>query len=116
MTLLAVAAPPFAAFTIFFCGMHSARHILRTVRYVGHERWGAMIIAAGLPIAAIFIAAVAALPLQSGLAIDGRIIRILFVGLAALTGPHMAIVERVRFKGWRSLEPEIRTSNSAHVS
>ena len=100
VTLLAVAAPPLAAFTIFFCGMHSARHIMRTVRYVGPGRRRDLLVTSTLPIAAICVVAIAALSLPSGLSIDTRIVRILFVGLAALTVPHMAIVERVRFAGW----------------
>ncbi|UDL93079.1 Brp/Blh family beta-carotene 15,15'-dioxygenase [Lichenihabitans sp. PAMC28606] len=100
VTLLATLAPPLPAFTIFFCGMHSARHILRTVYYVGAEHWRVLLLAGGLPIIGIIGMFAVALLLPSVVAIDARVIRIVFVGLAALTVPHMAIVERIRFAGW----------------
>jgi hypothetical protein len=35
--------------------------------------------------------------------VDDRLMRIMFVGLGALTVPHMALVERVRLSGWSDI-------------
>jgi Brp/Blh family beta-carotene 15,15'-monooxygenase len=37
--VLSFVAPPLLAFTLFFCGMHGARHILRAFRYSGRDSW-----------------------------------------------------------------------------
>ncbi|MEI6081887.1 MAG: Brp/Blh family beta-carotene 15,15'-dioxygenase [Verrucomicrobiota bacterium] len=100
VVLLSVAAPPLIAFTLFFCGMHSARHILRTIDYSGSVSRRLLALSALLPM--IGVVAVSALVwcFLKGKSLDERLIQIVFVGLAALTVPHMALVERVRFSGW----------------
>jgi len=102
--LLAILAPPLIAFTIFFCGMHSARHILRTADYARVKEPYILAAAGLLPMAGVFAALTVAWFFMSDIQIDQSVIQIVFVGLAALTVPHMALVERVRFSGWsRSL-------------
>jgi len=100
MTALLSVAPPLIGFTIFFCCMHSARHVLRTRDYslAGTLRhllriaaWPMLVTGAGVAI--IWW-------LSDGTPLDMRLAQLLFVGLAALTVPHMMIVERVRFTGW----------------
>lgn len=91
---------PLLGFTLFFCGMHSARHIIRSQNYAG--------------ISFLAVAKVSVLPMFSLAAIvalcwvflpqspvDARLIQFVFVGLAALTMPHMVLIERIRFSGWR---------------
>ncbi|MBY0504605.1 MAG: Brp/Blh family beta-carotene 15,15'-dioxygenase [Bryobacteraceae bacterium] len=96
---LAVLAPPLAAFAIFFCGMHSARHILRTVA-LSPDPPARVLGEALLPMLAALILFGAALWRLPGLSLDARVIQFLFVGLAALTVPHMLLVEQVRLTGW----------------
>lgn len=92
--------PPLIGFTLFFCAMHGARHVLRvrdyshagTLRYLLRIAAGPMIVTA----AAVAIA----WWLSDGTPLDMRLAQLLFVGLAALTVPHMIVVERVRLTGW----------------
>ena len=93
-------APPLIGFTLFFCGMHSARHVLRTRDYSRARtlrdlwriaRWPMLATAAGVAIA---------VGCSKGSPLDVRLAQVLFVGLAALTVPHMILVERVRLAGW----------------
>lgn len=98
--LLAVLAPPLFAFVVFFCGMHSARHIIRTIDYSGRSSPGLFLGAALLPMLGVLVASAVAWHFFESTPPDARIIQFVFVGLAALTVPHMALVERVRFTGW----------------
>ena len=100
VVLLSVAAPPLIAFTLFFCGMHSARHILRTIDYSGNFSSRLLALSAFLPMIGVLAISVGAWEFLKGKSLDERIVQIVFVGLAALTVPHMALVERVRFSGW----------------
>lgn len=106
MELLAVGAmttvaSPLAGFMVFFCGMHGARHILRTI---GRQDGGASggVLKAALP-PMLIVAAVVALflsvtPAQS---LEARVVKLIFVGLASVTVPHMLLVEPLRFHEWR---------------
>jgi hypothetical protein len=48
----------------------------------------------------VLIVSAAAWYFLKGVPLEARIIEIVFVGLAALTVPHMILVERVRISGW----------------
>lgn len=100
VALLCTLAPPLLAFTIFFCGMHSARHILRSFRYAGVSNLQLFAAAATVPMLGTFLAlAIGNWWLQDA-PLETRLIQLVFVTLAALTVPHMALIERVRFAGW----------------
>jgi beta-carotene 15,15'-dioxygenase len=100
VALLAVTAPPLIAFTVYFCSMHSARHIMRTFYYTEKSSLHIMIAAAIGPMAAVLLLSLGASVLLSDTPLDARLIQIVFIGLAALTVPHMALVEQVRISGW----------------
>lgn len=105
VSLLAVVAPPLLGFTVFFCLMHSARHALRTRAYAADMGWVALLKKAIAPMGACALAGVALWPALTGLTFETAVVRILFVALAALTVPHMVLIERVRLAGWKSSKP-----------
>ncbi|MFN5056955.1 MAG: Brp/Blh family beta-carotene 15,15'-dioxygenase [Verrucomicrobiota bacterium] len=98
--MLAFVAPPLLAFTLFFCGMHGARHILRAFRYSGRDSWRFLGLVALLPMIGVGLGSAAAWYFLQDAPLDARVVQIVFVGLAALTVPHMVLVERVRLAGW----------------
>jgi Brp/Blh family beta-carotene 15,15'-monooxygenase len=101
VSLLAIAAPPLLSFTVFFCVMHSARHALRTQAYAVNMPWVDLLKKATAPMAACALAGVLLWPTLAGLTFETAVVRILFVALAALTVPHMVLIERVRLAGWQ---------------
>lgn len=101
LTALAVIAPPLIAFTLFFCAMHGARHVIRTLHYAGEGATKTLWISAGLAVKAVLTVGLVAFFYFENTPVDTRLLQIIFVGLAALTVPHMALVERVRFSGWK---------------
>ncbi len=110
VVLLSVFASPLIAFTLFFCGMHSPRHFLRTAFLAGESPVTLLVRAALLPTLACLAAAALATVALSGQSIEVRLLRIVFVGLAALTVPHMVLVEQVRYRGaWGALRRAMRS-------
>ena len=100
LTALLTFAPPLIGFTIFFCAMHSARHVLRTRDYSSAGTLRHLLRIAAWPMLATVAGVAIAWWLSDGKPLDMRLAQLLFVGLAALTVPHMIVVERVRFTGW----------------
>lgn len=91
----AAALPPLMYFVVYFCALHSVRHFTATMRVIPDGR-RAMAVAVALSVA---VTLVALLVLQFGAPVQaadttGQIIRIVFIGLAALTVPHMILIDR----------------------
>lgn len=95
---LAVVADPLLAFAVFFCAMHSVRHILRTADAAGESPRHLMARAAVWPTLACLAAFFSAVLWHDTLALEARIMQVLFVGLAALTVPHMILVDSARWR------------------
>jgi beta-carotene 15,15'-dioxygenase len=100
--LLAVTAPPLIAFTIYFCCMHSARHIMRTFYYSDKSSLHLLVASAIGPMAGVILLSLGASVALSDIPLDARLTQIVFIGLAALTVPHMVLVEQARLSGWTS--------------
>ena len=96
VSLLALAAQPLIAFTVYFCGMHSLRHMLRTQQYVNMPV-SRLVLTCLLPMLGVSVLVALGwlyLPVSS---YDSRILQFVFVTLAALTVPHMLLVDRARY-------------------
>ncbi|WP_373058369.1 Brp/Blh family beta-carotene 15,15'-dioxygenase [Gemmatimonas sp.] len=99
--LLAVFASPLVGFAVFFCGMHSARHVIRTYHYANRSSLRLLLTAALVPMLLVVLAAITGWVFLDHSAPSRGVAQFLFIGLAALTVPHMLLVERVRLSGWR---------------
>lgn len=100
---LSVLAPPLIAFALFFCVMHAPRHILRTVAYARPKPALQTLAYALVPLLIVAGAVAAAWRALIEIFSDARLMRLLVVGLAALTVTHMALVKRVRLAGWEPM-------------
>jgi Brp/Blh family beta-carotene 15,15'-monooxygenase len=100
VSVLTFTASPLLGFTVFFCCMHSPRHILRTQIYASMTLQRLALVALP-PMVAVLLAAAGGWYLLPESPIDERVLQFLFVALAALTVPHMVLVERVRFSAWQ---------------
>jgi beta-carotene 15,15'-dioxygenase len=98
--MLATFAPPLIAFTVFFCFMHSARHILRVFVLFDDVSPRTLLSCGAAAMTGTALIALAAWSVLGNEPLDMRITKLVFIGLAALTLPHMVIVERFRRNGW----------------
>jgi beta-carotene 15,15'-dioxygenase len=79
------------AFIIYFCATHSPRHVLRTPDVSPDGQARPALALALWPTLAVLVSAAALLFLAADVPVEARVMQIAFVGLAALTLPHMLI-------------------------
>lgn len=109
LALLAVliALPPLTGFALYFCLIHTPRHVIGVVKAVKRHDHKTPI----LPLTALFTMAtwlmggITITLMPSGYQLDDAILRVVFIGLAALTVPHMMLVDGV-FRP-RHLDPNL---------
>ena len=86
---------PLVYFMVYFCALHAVRHFTSAIETIERRR-PAVIMAAGLSAFVITAAVLAAFYLQATrlVGLDETILQVVFIGLAALTVPHMILVDR----------------------
>ncbi len=94
LPLLAWLLPPLLFFVVYFCGLHSPRHIIESARVLSWRSPMVRLTALSTSVVTVFAAVgiYASLP-----AVDAtpRLLAVIFIGLAALTVPHMLLLEFV---------------------
>ncbi|MDG1073477.1 MAG: Brp/Blh family beta-carotene 15,15'-dioxygenase [Methylophilaceae bacterium] len=93
---------PLLAFGIYFCVMHSARHLIRSRFFLPQFSRQAFLNALFFPTIAVIIIGLLIWWLGPKKPLEVDIIRIVFIGLAALTVPHAWVLQRANFNGWSS--------------
>jgi len=90
LAVAALALPPLIFFLLYFCSLHSPRHLIDTVQ--GMNRGTATATAAGLTLVTVGLGALFFV-LSPSAQIDQRLLQLTFIGLAVLTVPHMILIE-----------------------
>jgi Brp/Blh family beta-carotene 15,15'-monooxygenase len=93
--IAAACLAPLVYFIVYFCTLHSIRHFTDAIFFIEHKRQ-AMRIAVVLSIVTI-LASFMGFAIMQKLGADDlekSVLQIVFIGLAALTVPHMILVDR----------------------
>jgi beta-carotene 15,15'-dioxygenase len=97
VSLLSTLASPLLAFTVYFCGMHSLRHILRTKAYAD-VTWIRLSLVSLAPMLGVLLIVAIGWLYFPELPHYEKLLRFTFVGLAALTVPHMLLIDRISYR------------------
>lgn len=96
LILFAWALPPLVYFVIYFCALHSSAHFGRVIRLVQpSDRTRAVVYTAGFTALTLLIAGLAFIALADEVTIQNSTLQVVFIGLAALTVPHMFLVDGI---------------------
>ena len=88
--------PPLVGFALYFCVVHSVRHVRHLWNDLRDSAYGRRRM---LPLAVLFTGAswlagaITLWLMPTAETLDGDILRVVFIGLAALTVPHMMLVD-----------------------
>jgi len=87
--------PPLTGFALYFCLVHTPRHIHHVIRAVRRSAPNTKILKLTFMFTLMTWAAmaIAVLMLNQDAEIDAALLQVIFIGLAALTVPHMMLVD-----------------------
>ncbi|MEH6647994.1 Brp/Blh family beta-carotene 15,15'-dioxygenase [Sulfitobacter sp.] len=93
--IAAACLAPLVYFIVYFCTLHSVRHFTDAISFIEHKRQ-AMRVAVVLSIVTISASFMGFAIMQKLGAddLEKSVLKIVFIGLAALTVPHMILVDR----------------------
>jgi Brp/Blh family beta-carotene 15,15'-monooxygenase len=88
--------PPLLAFTVYFCFLHSIRHTISLIIHLNQINFKIGFLtfvkkALPLTILTIIICLITLFFLSNSYVLDNAIIKIIFIGLASLTFPHILL-------------------------
>ncbi len=95
LTVFALLLSPLWYFTLYFCGLHSPRHLLSEFKLIpGSSRRTAFLLIITLTLLTIgFAIGFGTLLLGQSQGLTDTVIQLIFIGLAALTVPHIILLE-----------------------
>lgn len=99
--LLTLFVTPLVAFTLYFCGMHSVRHLLRSHYFLQHVSQKLKLAALIFPTLMVIVVASFCWSLLQTQTLETKLIQLVFVSLAALTLPHMVLLYLSGFTVWK---------------
>ena len=100
ISILFLTTTPILAFTLYFCLMHSARHLIRSHFFLTHAGHKEFIFSLILPTLAVIIMGAGIWYFKLTPSVEKDLIQIIFVGLAALTVPHAWVLQKANFSKW----------------
>jgi Brp/Blh family beta-carotene 15,15'-monooxygenase len=91
---------PIYSFTIYFCMMHSARHLIRSRFFLDNFSWIVFIGSLILPTIVVILIGFLIMFFLQPESIDSYLIKVIFIGLASLTIPHAWVLKKANFLKW----------------
>jgi hypothetical protein len=85
-----------AGFAFYFCMVHTPRHLFRVWGQLSYQNFSSrtmMTMAAAFTCASWLAGGIALWMIPDAMSADAHLLRVIFIGLAALTVPHMLLVD-----------------------